>query len=210
MNDIPVVYENDDILIINKPTGFATQGGKGISSSVDTLLPEKLGHKVYLVHRLDRDTAGLLVVAKTSASACEWTKVIAGKQVQKEYYAICLGDFSSSEGTISGNIVHKGSAKPTLTYCSLEKSGEVLLGETEESVATTVRLSLVRLALGTGRMHQLRIHLASQGTPIAGDDKYGDFKLNKIVKKHCGIKKTPSCSRSIVVATKRYSSHNTV
>ena len=69
MDFLPVIFENDDICVINKPSGLAVQGGSGVSTSVDTLLAEQRGAKVYLVHRLDKDTAGLLITAKNSAAA---------------------------------------------------------------------------------------------------------------------------------------------
>lgn len=202
MNIIPIIYENDAILIINKPTGIAVQGGKGISSSIDTILPKQLGYKVYLVHRLDRDTAGLLVVAKNSQAAAEWTNLISSTHIQKEYYAMCVGEFSSREGTIAEAVVHRGIAKQALTYFSLEKTCIIALGSDELSGQSMVTLSLVRLKLGTGRMHQLRIHLAAQGTPIIGDDKYGDFKLNKNLRKYCGIKKMQLAASRICFSPK--------
>ena len=71
MIELPVIYENDEILIINKPSGLAVQGGSGIKHSVDTLLPKQTGYPIYLVHRLDKDTSGILITAKSSASAAK-------------------------------------------------------------------------------------------------------------------------------------------
>ena len=197
MHSIPIVYENDDICVINKPSGLAVQGGAGIVSAVDTVLSEQLGTKVYLVHRLDKDTAGLLITAKNSRAASLWTKLIASSAVQKEYYALCTGDFPRLEGTISDPVVHKGSAKAAFTSFYAEKQSCIkLAGENgfeqkngSESENNLLCFSLVRLCLGTGRMHQIRIHLAGKNTPIAGDDKYGDFKLNRFLRKRFGIKK---------------------
>ena len=91
MKAIPIMYENDEITVIDKPAGLAVQGGSGIVHSLDRLLPDQLGHPVYLVHRLDRDTAGLLITAKTQAAAAKWTKLIGEKCTQKEYTAVCAG-----------------------------------------------------------------------------------------------------------------------
>ena len=88
---IPIIYENDEIIIINKPAGLAVQGGQGVVHSVDRDFAEQVGYKIYLVHRLDKDTAGLMVVAKNPVAAGKWTKLIGSKIVKKEYVALCVG-----------------------------------------------------------------------------------------------------------------------
>jgi len=181
--EIPVIFENDDICVINKPSGLAVQGGSGVSSSVDTLLTEQRGAKAYLVHRLDKDTAGLLITAKNSAAAAVWTKLISSHLVTKRYCALCTGTFASHKGRIDDPVVHKGNAKEAETFFSLRRQADIEAGRMR------LCFSLVDLTLGTGRMHQIRIHLAGQKTPIAGDDKYGDFKLNRFLRKTFGIKK---------------------
>lgn len=204
MQPIPIVYEDDDICIINKPSGLAVQGGAGVTCAVDSLLSDQLGLKVYLVHRLDKDTAGLLITAKNPLAASVWTKRIASEAVQKEYYALCTGEFDCLKGEIFDPVVHKGIAKNAATFFCAEKQSRVVFdaGESQSvnggSAASenafakgsaSLCFSLVRLRLETGRMHQIRIHLAGRGTPIAGDDKYGDFKLNRFLRKRFGIKK---------------------
>lgn len=204
MHSVPIVYEDDDICIINKPSALAVQGGVGINRAVDTLLSEQLGSKIYLVHRLDRDTAGLLITAKNPAAASRWTKLIASSAVQKEYYALCTGEFSRLKGGITDPVVHKGVSKTAGTFFCVEKQSRIALdaeqspsakkeaSASESALAqrsASLCFSLVRLRLETGRMHQIRIHLAGCGTPIAGDDKYGDFKLNRFLRKEFGIKK---------------------
>jgi len=181
--EIPVIFENDDICVINKPSGLAVQGGSGVSSSVDTLLTEQRGAKAYLVHRLDKDTAGLLITAKNSTAAAVWTKLISSHLVTKRYCALCTGTFASQKGRIDDPVVHKGNAKEAETFFSLRRQADI------EAGGMRLCFSLVDLTLGTGRMHQIRIHLAGQKTPIAGDDKYGDFKLNRFLRKTFGIKK---------------------
>lgn len=209
MNTIPIAYEDDCICIINKKAGLATQGGKGIHESVDTLLAEQLGHKIHLVHRLDRDTSGLLIVAKNATVAAEWSTLIASKYVQKEYYAVCTGTFSAEQGHIDEIIHHKGIEKPALTHFYVEKTAQISLNDTDNNTLFAKTFSAVRLILSTGRMHQIRIHLASNGTPIAGDDKYGDFKLNKILKKQCGIKKLHLAAVSITFPVRHTNKNET-
>ena len=183
MNSIPIIYENEDIVVINKPCGLAVQGGHGIKNSVDNLLAEQLGYPVYLVHRLDQNTSGLLLVAKTSSAASVYTKLVNSGSVKKEYKAICAGCPAEKKGSFSDDIVHKGKNQSALTWFTVEKHG-VYDFEGEKRV-----FSLLSLKLGTGRMHQIRIHLSKAGFPILADDKYGDFKLNKLIAKQLHIKK---------------------
>ena len=111
MTEIEIVFENEEILVINKPSGIAVQGGKGISHPLDKELPIQLGYPIHLVHRLDMDTAGLLIVAKSAFHAAKWTKLIGGKSVSKEYAAICSGRFKKPSGTIDTTVVQHGEEK---------------------------------------------------------------------------------------------------
>jgi 23S rRNA pseudouridine955/2504/2580 synthase len=188
MISFPIVYENNEILLINKASGVAVQGGEGIAHPLDEELSKQVGYKIYLVHRLDKETAGLLVVAKTPAAASKWTNLFAGGQVHKEYTAICfgtpvVGGKRKTSGTISSSVSKNGRDLPAVTNFTVEESVSVPVPETDAHID----LSLLHLVLGTGRMHQIRIHLAQSSCPIAGDDKHGDFKANKIAKKVCGI-----------------------
>ncbi len=186
MNKLEIIYENENIYIINKPQGLATQGGKGVTHSVDTVLAQQVGKKIFLVHRLDKDTEGLLIVAKDSKSATLWTDLIGGKEITKTYNALCVGTLKEKKGTISEPITHKGVTKNAITFFEVENetTKSIEFQEKQENIS----LSLIKLQLSTGRMHQIRIHLAKNGVPIAGDDKYGDFKSNKKLRK-LGIKK---------------------
>ena len=112
---IPIIYENDEIYVINKPAGLAVQGGQGIVHSVDRDFAQQAGTKVYLVHRLDKDTSGLMVVAKSPAAAAKWTKLIGTKAVQKEYLAICAGRMKSKKGIIREEIIQHGENKSAVT-----------------------------------------------------------------------------------------------
>ena len=79
---MPVVYEDDEIILVNKKSGLASQGGAGVGRSVDTDLAEQIGQKVYLCHRLDKDTSGLLLCAKSSAAANKWSRLVGEKSVK--------------------------------------------------------------------------------------------------------------------------------
>lgn len=189
MNDIPIIYENSEIIIINKPQGLACQGGQNIAHPLDKELPFKLGYPVYLVHRLDQETSGLLIVAKSAKAASKWTSLIGQKSVKKEYDALCIGVPEKPEGTFKSSIVDHGVKKDALTFYKVKKSWNM----------DSYILSHIHLTLGTGRMHQIRIHLAKAGYPIAGDDKYGNFKANKELKKLCGIRRLKLISSRLTI-----------
>lgn len=182
MKEIPILYENDEILVINKASGIAVQGGEGIAHPLDKELPLQLGYPIYLVHRLDRDTKGLMIVAKSSVAASKWTKMISGKLVRKEYRALCIGKMPSKKGTIRTNVIQHGNEKAAVTHYQVLEEKSLECGE------ETLILSTIILRLETGRMHQIRIHLSKNNCPIAGDDRHGNFKLNKLLRKNMGIK----------------------
>jgi 23S rRNA pseudouridine955/2504/2580 synthase len=170
--------------VINKPAGLAVQGGKGIGVSLDSILAARAAaakaaasgtQRPLLVHRLDRDTSGLILAAKTKEAAAGFSRLFgngAGKKsVVKQYIAICKGVPKQPQGVIMLDIAVNGKAKESETrYRQL-------------SVLAGGAFSMLELELGTGRMHQIRRHLAMTGNPVLGDDKYGDFSLNKMLRK---------------------------
>ena len=189
MNGLTILYEDEEIFVISKNSGLAVQGGANIKHSIDVDFADEIGHKIFLVHRLDKDTAGLMIVAKNPAAAAKWTKLISGKTVKKEYIAICAGTIEPKKGIICEKIVQHGEEKKAVTNYEVEKEIETECG----------KLSQIRLLLETGRMHQIRIHLAKNSCPIAGDDQHGNFKLNKQLKKTLGIKKLLLASVKLTV-----------
>lgn len=191
MNAIPIVYENEEIIIINKPSGVSVQGGEGIAHPLDKELPKQTGHEIFLVHRLDKDTSGLMIAAKTKPAAAKWSKLVASRAVKKEYDAICIGTFSERKGVITDDVVQHGEIKRAVTQYAVSEVFEIDCGEEKLS------LSLVHLTLETGRMHQIRIHLAKKGCPIALDDKHGNFAKNKLLKKYCGTKRLLLCASKL-------------
>ncbi len=179
---IPIIYQNEEIFIINKKAGMSVQGGEKIAHPLDEELARQTGQKVYLVHRLDKDTSGLMIVAKSPAAANKWTKLIGSKEVEKEYVAVCIGTLPQKQGVINEDLVQHGQVKKAVTHYKVLEEQEL------EWEGQKIVLSKVSLILQTGRMHQIRIHLAKQGCPIAGDDQHGNFKLNKVLRKAAGIK----------------------
>ena len=211
MQKIPIVYENDEIFLINKPAGVSVQGGEGVAHPLDVEFSRQVGDKVHLVHRLDKETCGLMIVAKTAAAASKWIKMISSKLVQKEYTAVCFGEPEINgkkriSGTIRSNVEKKGAELAAETHFEVLETKKIKAeyekkDENGNSVSQSAEftLSKLHLTLGTGRMHQIRIHLASVGCPIAGDDKYGNFKLNKTAKKALKIKNLLLCSSRITL-----------
>ena len=185
MKGIPVLYEDENLLILNKPAGLAVQGGKGIGTSLDSLLSKNYAARPFLVHRLDKDTSGVIVTAKTreSAAACSAFFSDHGKGLKKTYLALCKGKLDE-QGTIDEKINIKGRELDAQTSFNRKGTAVLSVDEREESIC----LSLAELLPSTGRMHQIRRHLARLGHPILGDDKYGDFTLNKKLKKSLGVK----------------------
>ena len=141
---------------------------------------------IYPVHRLDKDTAGILIVARSSRAAAEYSGLIAsGALGQTVPRRSALAPPSPAAGTITVPAGRRGDERPAVTEYRVERSG--------------TGASLVSLKLMTGRMHQIRIHLASIGCPIVADDKYGDFKRNREAKAAYGIRKLQLAAVSLEI-----------
>lgn len=209
MNTIPILYENTEIYIINKPAGISVQGGAGVKHPLDEVFALQVGKKIFPVHRLDKDTSGVLVMAKNHEAASKWTKIFSSKQIKKEYIAFCIGEFKNSFGKINEYVFEHGERKNAVTNYVVEKKSLCLLKQQsgtgdltcdgDNQLENEVAISQVRLALETGRMHQIRIHLAKIGCPIVGDDKHGNFHMNKILRREFGAKNLMLCAVSLVV-----------
>ncbi|MDR1899741.1 MAG: RluA family pseudouridine synthase [Treponema sp.] len=182
---VDVLFENELCLVLNKPAGLPVQGGRGVGVSLDGLLAAAYSPRPLLVHRLDRDTSGVILAAKSREAAALFAGLFAEKSrgavgagIRKWYLALCAGSPggpSGAEGLIDRELAVRGRAKPSGTAYRKRGDGE--------------GFSLMELEPGTGRMHQIRRHLALAGAPILGDDKYGDFPLNKRLRKTLGIKR---------------------
>ena len=171
-----VLYKDSEIIIINKPSGLAVQGGVGVDVSVDLLLDYlkfDYTERPKLVHRLDKDTSGILILARKTSIASKVTEAFRDKSIEKVYWAVVIGAPKEREGKITLPLLKRD------TGAGKEK---VVVDEENGLKATTLyrildnaggKVSLLELRPLTGRTHQLRVHMAAIGHPILGDGKYG-------------------------------------
>ncbi len=177
--DSMVIHEDQDIYILNKPSGFAVQGGTKTFQHLDGLLMGlgvELKERPLLVHRLDRDTSGVIVIAKRRAVAAALGKLFATRNVKKTYWAVVKGVPKPNQGRIDVALIKAKSADGDRMRASREgeeddeKSAVTQYSVIDKASSVAAWLSLQPL---TGRQHQLRAHAAHIGTPIFGDNKYG-------------------------------------
>jgi 23S rRNA pseudouridine955/2504/2580 synthase len=172
-----ILYEDDDLYVFNKPHGLAVQGGSGTTRHIDGMLkslPNKKGEAPKLVHRLDRDTSGCLVVAKTSAAATHFGDVFRSRSARKIYWAVVAGNPSPRQGEISCFLLKQATTDGEQMV--VVKNGTPGAQHSHSYYSTTDtasrRFAWVTLKPVTGRTHQLRVHMAQLGTPIIDDPRY--------------------------------------
>ncbi len=170
-----VIYKDTDIIAINKPAGLAVQGGSGVKICLDDMLDFlkfNYEEKPKLVHRLDKDTSGVLLIARKASSAAKITEAFRQKKTQKTYLAILAGVPNQTEGKIISKIAKENSGAGKEKVRSTENGkNAITYFKVIDKVGNTC--CLVELTPITGRTHQLRVHMAEAGTPILGDGKYG-------------------------------------
>ncbi|MCR5194680.1 MAG: RluA family pseudouridine synthase [Alphaproteobacteria bacterium] len=171
-----IIYNDDDIVVFNKPAGLAVQGGTGIRKSVDKMAAALFPYsKVSLVHRLDKETSGLLVVAKSQRAAQKLSYAFQNKTAHKEYLALLNGDVKEPYGVID-NYVLKGQVfnSPERINNGTGQRPQRAITEYRVLSRASGMLSWVQFSPKTGRTHQLRLHSAfCLNAPIVGDDLYG-------------------------------------
>lgn len=172
-----VLYKDKDILVINKPAGLPVQGGSKISKHLDGLLPAlqfDAKDVPRLVHRLDKDTSGVLLLARHVAAASALQKAFAAKTIRKTYLALVVGTPKPLAGEIVSNLDKVSMGEESYeTVRSVEEEGKRAVTQYRTIEHLARKIALVELEPITGRTHQLRVHMAEMDCPILGDGKYG-------------------------------------
>lgn len=179
-----VLYRDDHVIVLDKPQGLPSQGGPGISRHVDMLLEGLRGdsdHKPRLVHRLDRETSGVLVVARTPGVAAKLASAFRGRTVEKTYWAVVTGRPVPVEGRIERELVRidgfRGERAAVAGTFDTDTAHSITDYRTLDHAGR--KLAWLELRPLTGRTHQLRVHCASIGAPILGDVAYGTEKQDE-------------------------------
>ncbi len=186
--EFPILYEDEALLAINKPSGTAVHGGSGVSFGVIEQLrrARPQAKLLELVHRLDRETSGVLLVAKKRSALTGMHEIMREGNSDKRYFALVLGQWKNARQHVK---------LPLYKFDTPQGEKRVMVREDGQTAHTIFSLqqawpefSLLEAELKTGRTHQIRVHLSHLGFPIAGDDKYGDFARNKELAKR-GLKR---------------------
>lgn len=193
--EFPILLEDEHLIALDKPAGVAVHGGSGVSFGViEQLRQARPGTKfLELVHRLDRDTSGILLVAKKRSALTHLQDQFRERETGKTYLALVTGVWAANNKVIDLPL-HKylqadGERRVRVTTADdPEGMRSITLVKVRQKVAARQEqglpaMSLLEVTIKTGRTHQIRVHLASQGHAIVGDDKYGDFELNKRLQK---------------------------
>lgn len=184
-----IVFEDARLLALNKPSGVASHGGSGISYGViEALRALRPGHTLELVHRLDRDTSGLLVVAKKRSALTELQALMREEGgIAKRYLALLVGRMP--DGTMSVDApLHVGLRQGGERHVQVNAAGKPSLSHFRV-LERRGGQSYCEVRIDTGRTHQIRVHAAHIGHPVAGDDKYGEPEANRRLREQAGLRR---------------------
>jgi len=193
-----ILFEDDDLIIINKPSGLAVHGGTGVKfgliESFRQLRPEL--SFVELVHRLDKETSGIVMLAKNRPTLLALHDLMKASQIEKHYQTLVKGRWQGGRKHMKNQLKKQRGEKQKMRVV-LDESKDNANSKTAESFFSPLQhfsfesgdYSLLKVELITGRMHQIRIQLTDMGFPLLGDSQYGDFALNRDVKKQLGLKR---------------------
>ena len=187
--EFPVLFEDDFVLAIDKPAGVAVHGGSGVSFGVieQLRMARPDADFLELVHRLDRETSGILLIAKRRMALKLLQEQFRERETDKVYLALVKGNWPVNQRVIDKALCKYESPngeRRVKVVANDHPDGlrSITLVKVKNTVAGG-RFTLLEVTIKTGRTHQIRVHLADAGYPIAGDDKYGDFDLNKALQK---------------------------
>lgn len=187
-----ILFQDESLLVINKPAGMAVHGGSNVSFGViEQLRAQNPNWKfLELVHRLDRDTSGALLLAKKRAALVELHKQIREREMEKRYLVLVKGKWKNQRQNVKLSlnkyITTSGERRVAVAIDKKKNSRDMTAYTVFTLKKTWQNFSLLEAELKTGRTHQIRVHLAYLGFPIVGDDKYGDYQLNKELNRSSG------------------------
>jgi len=178
-----IVYEDDDLLVLNKPAGVAVHGGSGMAHGVIEVLraarPE--ARELDLVHRLDRETSGCLVVAKRRAALRDLHAQLREGLAEKRYLALVCGKWNLGQKRIELPLA-TGERRGGERHVAVRGHGQMAVSTFRPVQFFGTVATLLEVEIGTGKTHQIRVHAAHAGHPVAGDDKYGDRDCNEVLR----------------------------